>query len=146
MMRAMALAAFGILGIFATSAQAASGPILVFSVPGAVNSAGMGTYITCTALTAQSITATMFNASGNAAGTATLSVAANASVTFGTTSASAFVVNSSLGSPNIDKGYVEISSTSKSVICSALIADIANSPPSSMASLPVISHTKQKGQ
>jgi hypothetical protein len=44
-----------------------------------------------------------------------------------------------------DHGTARILATSKNIVCTALIASLAGSPPTVMASLPVIAKAKQRG-
>jgi len=125
---------------------------VVYTVPGVVNDGALGTFFTCSAFDDQSVTVTVFNATGNAAGTATLSVSANTSVTIGTTSADGISPDANTDSPDantdsptIAKGYGQVSSTSPKLICSAMVADLSSAPPVSLTSLPVQKRTSSEG-
>jgi hypothetical protein len=70
-------------------------------------------------------------------------VAPGATVLFGTTNAAGFHLDQELFVTTV-KGSARILSTSRSLICTALLADAANEPPTSMTSLTIIAKTKQK--
>ena len=118
---------------------------VVYTVPGVVNDGALGTFFTCSAFDDQSVTVTVLNATGKAAGTATLSVSANNSVTFGTTSADGISSDANTGSPRITKGRGQVSSTSTKLTCSATVADLSSQPPVSVTNLPVLKVTSSEG-
>ena len=111
--------AFSLVGVAPAAAQS---PTLVYTVPGAVSGGGLATVITCTALVPQSVTVQAIDGSGSAGGNATLSFAAYQTQVFGTLPAGGLSVDVSL-SAYLAKGFIQILSTSKSLICSAIISD-----------------------
>ena len=77
-------------------------------------------------------------------------VAPGATAVFGTSVAGAFVVDSNLGFSALTKGSARVLTTasskaSQSILCSAILADAIDSPPTSMTTLPVIRKTTQQG-
>jgi hypothetical protein len=131
------------------AARAASGPL--FRVSGVVNALTLATVFSCTntGTVATNITIQVFDASGAATGTqgmATLNP--GASVLFGTASVSGFFISggNNLNLPNtVATGSAQISSTQKTLMCTAIVTDSNSNPPVSMTTLTIISKTKQKG-
>ena len=123
----------------------------LYSVPGVIAALGLGAYFSCTSTD----TATMqvgvevFPAPGGApdndAAATSLSVAAGATVMFGTGAAAGLSIDSNLGGGGVSKGSARILATSKKLACTAFIADAGNAPPTSMVYLTIIKKTKQKG-
>ncbi|HKA56567.1 MAG TPA: hypothetical protein VKJ47_23220 [Candidatus Binatia bacterium] len=74
----------------------------------------------------------------------TLTVPAGGSVTFGTAFAVGGSADVSLATGCVTKGSARILTTSKSLICTAFIADFGSNPPASMVELTVVAKTKQK--
>ena len=64
--------------------------------------------------------------------------------TIGTRPTASFILAEDLGGPVVGQGSARILATSKRVLCTAMVVDIANSPPTSMLPLPVFKKTKQK--
>src|SRR5262249_12325003 len=125
---------------------------LLYSVPGVVNDCGvnLGTYFSCTSTATASIRVAVevFGPTGgdpiNDATMQTLTVPAGGSVTFGTAFAVGLSTDVSLAAGCITKGSARILATSKSLICTAFIADFGASPPNSMTYLTIVAKTKQK--
>ena len=129
----------------APAARAASGPL--FQVPGAISGGGLGTIISCTntGAVAEDVTVEWFDKNGTASGTAVpLTVNPRQTQVFGSTNFAGFVVDNVAGA-NFFRGSAHIHSTEKTLACSALVADTGNTPPTSMASLTIITKTKQHG-
>lgn len=124
----------------------------LYSVPGVINdgASNLTTLFSCTSTSTspQTVGVEVFPAAGggplNNAATTALTVAPGATVTFATLGVPSLYVDQSFGLPSM-KGSARILSTSKSLICSALLADSANFSPTSMSSLTVTKKTKQKG-
>ena len=123
---------------------------LLYSVPGVMNdfSTTLATFFSCTSTSSSSETVgvELFGAPGGAPlNDATMTeqtVAPGATVTFGTTAVP--YASASLGNPVMARGSARILSTSKSLICTAFIADSAHSTPTTMTSLTIVAKTKQK--
>jgi hypothetical protein len=67
------------------------------------------------------------------------------SVTFGTQDTASFEEDEVIGTGTVNQGSARIFATSKNVLCSAMIVEVANDPPTSMGMLPVFKATKQGG-
>jgi len=123
----------------------------LYSVPGLIDSAGLGTFFSCTSTD----TATMqvgvevFFPSGGApandAVATSLPVGPGATVLFGTSAAVGILIYSNLGVGLLSQGSARILATSKKLVCTAYIADTGNAPPTSAWQLNVIKKTAQKG-
>jgi hypothetical protein len=127
------------------SAGIVSTPLLagtnyLFSVPGVINSTGLGTLFTCTSSSSapQTVTVEVINNTGVAAGAGSLVVGPQQSVMFGSRIAVGLSVTISTGSPSIVVGSARVLSTDKKLMCSAFVADAANAPINSMVSLSVV--------
>lgn len=122
----------------------------LYSVPGVISQTGLGTFFswTSTAASAVQVGVEVFGAAGGAAINdpiaSSLSVGPGATVTFGTQSAFGISIDSHLGPGPVSKGSARILATSKSLICTAFMADGANVPPASGWPLTIIAKTKQK--
>jgi len=122
----------------------------LYSVPGAINFVGLGTFFSCTSTdtTAMEVGVEVFGTSGGAplndAAATSINLIPGATATFGTAVAAGIHTNATLGSGIVTKGSARILSTSKKLACTAYIADIGNSPPTSMAPLSIIKKTTQK--
>ena len=123
----------------------------LWSVPGVIDTGGLGTFFPCTNTTGAPIRVgiEVFGPAGGAAANdpsaTSLNVAAGATVLFGTGAAVGLSVSSSLGA-GFSKGSARVLATAKSgIICSAFLADSGNAPPTSMTALVVVKKTKQKG-
>jgi hypothetical protein len=79
----------------------------------------------------------------NDAAATSLSVAAGATVMFGTGAAAGLSINSNLGG-SFSNGSARILATSKKLACTVFLADPFNAPPTSMAQLTIIAKLKQK--
>jgi hypothetical protein len=122
--------------------------IHLYSVPLVVNYGGVATFFACTSTD----TATMqvgvegFPFPGGApindATADSLSFAPGATVIFGTSTAAAIPVDSTIGF--VSRGSARILSTSKKLVCNVFMADVTNAPPTSMAQLTIIAKVKQK--
>ena len=124
----------------------------LWSVPGVIDTGGLGTFFACTNTTDNAIRVgvEVFGPAGGAAindpSATSLNVAAGATVLFGTGGAVGLSVSSSLGAGIISKGSARVLATAGSgIICSAFLADPGNDPPTSMTALTVVKKTKQKG-
>jgi hypothetical protein len=124
----------------------------LYSVPGVLNSgapANLGTWFSCTSTSTspQTVGVEVFPAAGggpvNNAATSSLVVAPGATVTFGTYNVTSFYTDSNLAIGAM-KGSARILSTSKSLVCTAFIADGANVTPDSMTYLTIVKGAKQK--
>ena len=116
----------------------------LYSPPGVVNDGGLSTIFSCTSTSASAMTVgvELFGAGGgspiNNAATTPLSLSAGATVTFGTSGTAGFPVNPSLAAPLNGRGSARVLSTSKQLICTALLADNISAPPTSMTSLTIV--------
>ena len=124
----------------------------LYSVPGVVNDGPsfLATYFSCTSTSTSSIVVgvEVFGASGggplNNAATTAVTIPAGGSVRFGTNGSSTFSIDSLLGPGSVSVGSARILSTSKSLICTAFIADYTANPPASMTYLTIVAKAKQK--
>jgi hypothetical protein len=122
----------------------------LYSVPGVVNSGGIGTFFACTstASATMQVGVEVFPPPGggpiNDAMATSLSVEPGASVRFGTSSAVGIVIGSNLGTGPISNGSARILATSKSLICTAFVADTTTAPVASGWQLTIVAKTKQK--
>jgi hypothetical protein len=122
----------------------------LFRVPGVVNYGSLGTIIACaqTADVPASATVEIYDSTGATIATGTTpAISGEQSHNFGTRGPNGLHVNTDFGrapTNNLAKGSAKIFSTSKNVMCSALVVDLSNSPPTSMVSLQVVAGTKQK--
>ena len=123
----------------------------LYSVPGVIAGGGLETYFSCTSTdtATMQVGVELFAAPGGApdndAAATSLSVAAGATVMFGTGTAAGLSIDSNLGGGGVSKGSARILATSKKLACTAFIADAGNAPPTSMVHLDMISKLKQKG-
>ena len=124
----------------------------LYSVPGVIRGAGLGTFFACTNTTDNAIRVgvEVFGQAGGAAANdpsaTSLNVAAGATVLFGGGAAAGLSGDGTLGFGIISKGSARILATAKKgIICSAFLADPGNAPPTSMTTLTVVKTTKQKG-
>src|SRR5947208_2116445 len=105
--------------------------IHLFSVPGVIASGGLGTYFSCTSTdtATMQVGVELFGGAGGApandAAATSLSVAAGATVRFGTGAAAGISIDSSLGAGGFD-GSARILATSKKLVCTAFVADVGN--------------------
>jgi hypothetical protein len=123
----------------------------LYSVPGVINSAGLGTYFSCTSTdtTAVQVCVEVFGFAGGApisndCSMTSLSVPPGGTETFGTSAPVGISIQSNLGAGAISRGSARILATSKKLVCTAFLADVGNAPPTSMTYLTVIAKLKQK--
>jgi hypothetical protein len=126
-----------------------------FSVSGVMNAAGLATFFSCTNPTSADvmISVELFTDAGgnpcNDAAAVAATVPAGGTVLFSTQNnvQSSFFSSSPLTSVDmfLALGSARIVSTSKSLVCTAFLADVYNSPPMSMTPLNVAARGKQRG-
>src|SRR5437879_2950094 len=86
----------------------------LYSVPGVINSGGLGTYFSCTSTdtATMQVGVELFASSGGApvndAAATSLSVGPGATVMFGTSAAAGLSINSSLGGGSMSKGSARV--------------------------------------
>lgn len=124
--------------------------IHLYSVPGVINNNGLATHFSCTSTASAPIVVgiEVFSPLGgppnnNAFATA-LTLNPGVTVTFATGVGATISVNANLAAGIISKGSARILSTSKSLVCTAFVADIGNNPPATSWQLTIIAKTKQK--
>jgi hypothetical protein len=129
----------------------ATATLHMYSVPGVINGGGLGTYFLCTSTSTAAIRVgvELFAPGGgsplNDASTTAVTVPAGGTVTFGTTPGG-INVDQNLSAGLIRNGSARILSSSKLLICSAVLADTVNASPGSLANLTIVYKLKQKGQ
>jgi hypothetical protein len=142
--------AIAVTASLATVPVVADGFSLVYSVPGAVKSAKVGTAVSCTNVDTASIDyrVRFFDADG---------VMENSIVVFSTLAPGASqtwaaAANTLPSFPTVVQenlptfsGSARIAATSTKLICTAFVLDTTSDPPISMKSLPVIRKLAQKG-
>lgn len=150
--REKVLSLIGLLTVLGVGAQAnaqLTTLIHVWSVPGAMQTSnGIGTYVACTngGTATQEIGVEMYGSTGTFLGSSSLSVAASATIIFGSANAAGISVDGNLGTGNF-KGHARVkASTSRGVLCSAFLADYSSPTPLFMTNLSVIKKFSQKGQ
>lgn len=122
----------------------------LYSVPGVLNNGALATFFSCTSTASAAIQVgvEVFGALGggpaNDAVTTSLSVAPGATVVLGTSFAASMVIDSGLGAGPLSRGSARILATSKSLICTAFVADPGSAPPASGWHLTIVAKTKQK--
>jgi hypothetical protein len=122
----------------------------LYSVPGVMNNGVLATYFSCTSTdtVTMQVGVELFGPAGGSPGNdavaTSLSVAAGATVIFGTSAAAGISISSSLGGPIMSKGSARILATSKKLACTAFVADPGNAPPTSGWQLTIIKKTTQK--
>jgi len=110
----------------------------------------LGTFFSCTNASTSTIQVgvELFGSGGggplNNASTTSVSLAAGATVMFGTAPAVGLGPDVNLASGTLVTGSARIVATSKSLVCNALLADKLNSPPVSMTYLTIVAKAKQK--
>ncbi len=127
----------------------------IFAVSGVMTARGLGTFFSCTNLSQSpaAISVELYVADGldacNDANAVSVTAAPGATVLFATqnTPDSSFPSSVPLSTPPqfLASGSASIIATSKSVVCSAFVADVYNSPPLSTMRLEVFAKGKQKG-
>ncbi len=123
----------------------------LYSVPAVVDDGQLATFFSCTSTDTSTqqvgVEVFPFNGGGpnNDAAATSVSVAAGATVTFGTSSSTDWVVHvvGGSGSPS-NFGSARILSTSTKLICTAFVADRSTSPPTTSWQLTIIAKLKQK--
>jgi len=126
----------------------------VFTVPGVMTASGLGTFFSCTNLSSAPATISVelyVEDGGNAcndASAVSVTAAPGATVLYSTqnTSDSSYPTSLPLSTPPqyLALGSASILSTTKSVACSAFVADVYNSPPMSTYALTMVKKA-QKG-
>jgi hypothetical protein len=125
---------------------------VLYSVPFVMNAGSLGTYFSCTstAPSAQQVAVEVFSDLGGAptndAVATQLTVGPGETRLFATTGAAGLSEDKSLSSPALFKGSARILSTSKSLICTAFVADTGGVPPRTAWQLTMVAKTKQKGE
>jgi hypothetical protein len=127
----------------------------LLTVPGVMTAGGLGTFFSCTNLSQAPavISVELYVEDGldacNDANAVSVTAPPGATVMFSTqnTADSSFPSSVPLSTPPmyLRLGSASILSTSKSVVCTAFIADVYNSPPLSMATLRTMKKGKQAG-
>jgi hypothetical protein len=128
----------------------------LYSVTGVVNAAGLGTFFSCTnpsTDTTVQVSVELFVDAGgdpcNSAATAAVSLAPGETKLMATQNnvQSSFFSSHPLTSVDMfmSIGSARIISNGKALLCDVFVADVYNSPPSSMMHLNLISRGKQKG-
>jgi len=124
----------------------------LWTVAGAMNTTNLGTFIACTNSTTanETVGVDFYGPDGTYVPSLSLmnsaTVAPGGTVLFGTSGLSAVSVDVNYAAPLISKGSAKILSTStKGIICTALLIDISNAAPASIAPLTIVKKTKQKG-
>jgi hypothetical protein len=130
--------------------QAGATTFHLYSVPGVIDSAGLGTFFSCTSTDSATmqVGVEIFYSPGGAAGNdpvaTSLSVGPGATVIFGTSAAVGISIYSNLGVGGLSQGSARILATSKKLICTAYIADLGNAPPATAWQLTIVAKLKQK--
>lgn len=123
----------------------------LWTVPGAKHNSVIETFITCTNANSsnETIGVELYDAVGAFVDSASLTVAPGATVTFGSGAGSFSFptdANFNTGLAIVIKGHVRVmSSATKSILCSAYLADTGGPLPTLAVSLTVAKKTKQKG-
>jgi hypothetical protein len=141
----LALGATIIMTTVGSGTADASGP--TFTIPGVISTGTLASYFSCTstATAPQTLTVQVLDDSGTTvASVSDVNLNPRATLPF-ETGAAASVAGVSVGGGVSFTGFATISSSSSSLVCSAMVLDRLNNPPNSMVSLPVIKGTKQKG-
>lgn len=128
-----------------------------WSVPGVINSQGLGTFFACTNTLGSTVTVgvEVFGPAGGAAlndaSATSLAVAPGATVLFATSPPVGFTIDSNLSAGLVFKGSARVLATTSSkasqqILCTAFVADASFSPPTSMTGLNVIRRNTQQGE
>jgi len=160
LMMVVALASAGIASVAPASAGIVDSPlpviaagkktVYVYTIPGVVNLANVGTYISCTSASksTEGIAVEVFGPfGGDPVNDATLTASAlvpGATIMFGTEGAAGIVVDRNLGLGTLHVGSARILATTKAFICTAYLADTGGNPPTSMTYLTIVAKTTQK--
>ncbi len=129
-----------------TASAASTAPL--FTVPGVVNRYSLVTLFSCvnTGSVPTTVTVNVLNGDGTAAGSG-VSGTLNQDQTwvFGTSLAVGMDADTNMQLSNtLYNGSAKIFSTSKAVMCNAIVLDATNGTPASMTTLRVVGGTKQK--
>jgi hypothetical protein len=126
-----------------------------FSASGVINAAGLGTFFSCTnpSSVAVLISVELFTDAGgdpcNDASSVSVSAPPGGTVMFSTQNnvESSFFSTQPLTAVDmfLSLGSARIVSTGKGLVCTAFVADVSNSPPSSMMPLKLVLKGKQRG-
>jgi len=132
---------------------------LLYTLNGVSDTAQMATVIYCTNTApsggnAVRVGIEVFNFAGNqmnntGGGQGTANVLPGTTWTFVTKAATAFPLDIQIlpsAAPFTNGASARIFATGKTIVCSALLVDKTGNPPESMATLPIFSTLKQKGQ
>jgi hypothetical protein len=127
----------------------------IYSVSGVVNAAGLGTFFSCTNPSSDTVMVSVelfVDAGGapcNDASTVAVSLAPGATKLFSTQNnveSSFFSTQPLTAVPMfLSIGSARVVATGKALVCTAFVADVYNSPPSSMMPLNVARIGKQRG-
>ena len=128
---------------------------LLYTVVGVRDSANLATLFLCTSTERTDgkvirIGVEVFNydttlANDVTAGDGVSTIVPGGSATLGTQDTASFDEDEIIDTGTINQGSARIFATSKNVLCSAMIVDPVNNPPTSMVMLPVFRATKQGG-
>jgi hypothetical protein len=121
-----------------------------YSVPGVLNIPNLATFFSCTSTASAPIrvAAEVFADGGGAplnnASLTSVLVPPGGTTLLGTSAAAGLFVELNINIAPFGHGSARILSTSKSIICTAFVADKANNPPSVMNHLTIVAKAKQK--
>ena len=133
--------------------DAANATVHVYSVPGVIENAGLGTLFSCTSTDTAPITVAIeiFDSGGGAPLNDAVATARQLppgnTRTFGTSDAQGVLVHQVTGAGpfgSVAQGSARIVATSKKLVCTAYVADVDNSPPITSWQLTIIAKLKQK--
>jgi hypothetical protein len=146
--RLLAAAALTLAVVAPASAVATLAPL--FTVAGVMNTGSFGTYFACTNTDTGPVIVgvEVFDQGGTSTNnptTTAVSLGSQASVLFGTQGANSLSLDAQLSVGVINKGSAHILTTSKKVVCSALLVDPGSNPAVSMTTLTIAYKGKQKG-
>jgi hypothetical protein len=136
----------------AAPASAASTLAPLFTVSGVINNGSLATFFSCTNTDTVPTTVGIEIDNGNGTllnvpSATALSISPKNTVLFGTTAASplTFAVDANLAPGTVAKGSPQILTTSKKIVCSAIIADPSGNPPQSIGNLTIAAKGRQRG-
>jgi hypothetical protein len=118
----------------------------VWSVPGVINN-GLATVVSCTngGSGPTNVTVQLFDETTGMSGSASATIPAGTSHSFGSQPVAALPGLTNLASGDIRGGFARITAAS-GVFCAAYVVSPTGDPPSVFSSLPVIKKNRQKGQ
>jgi hypothetical protein len=126
----------GVTALFLTTigSGTAEASGVTYTVPGVIGTSTLATdfFCTSTATASQNVTFAVLDPTGNTVQSESVQIAPHTTFV-GATSSAGF------------GGFAQITSTSPSLICSAMVLDTQHNPPNSMTDLPVIKGARQKG-